>query len=148
MNHILLTLNTSQDEISPLNDDALQNNDGSKEYPHKLRGDLLAITGGLLYGLNDVLTETTVRHNGETTEYLGVMGFAAFLLSFFQALVLEWQDILEFFGESDQHSSTCSLEMGWWLLLVFVGVTLMSYKGASNFLMISEAAFFNLSLKN
>ena len=121
-------------------------NDGSEEYPHKLRGDVLAIIGGIMYGLNDVLTEATVRRNGGTTEYLGVMGFFAFGISLVQALALEWQDILEFFGEGDTHSSTCSLAMGWWLLFVFVGVTLMSYKGASVFLMMSEAAFFNLSL--
>ena len=99
-----------------------------------------------MYGLNDVLTEATVRRNGGTEEYLAVMGFFAFGVSLVQALALEWQDILEFFGEGDTHSSTCSLAMGWWLLFVFVGVTLMSYKGASVFLMMSEAAFFNLSL--
>lgn len=121
-------------------------NDGSEEYPHKLRGDILAIIGGIMYGLNDVLTEATVRRNGGTTEYLAVMGLFAFGISLVQALTLEWQDILEFFGEGDAHSSTCSLAMGWWLLFVFVGVTLMSYKGASVFLMMSEAAFFNLSL--
>lgn len=118
----------------------------SDEYPHKLRGDILAILGGIMYGLNDVLTEATVRRNGETTEYLGLMGVFAFGISLVQALLLEWQDILEFFGEGDAHSSTCSLEMGWWLLFAFVGVTIMSYKGASAFLMLSEAAFFNLSL--
>ena len=96
--------------------------------------------------MNDVLTEVTVRHNGGTTEYLGMMGIFAFIISLVQALVLEWQDILEFFGDSDEHSSTCSLEKGWFLFFSFVGVTLMSYKGASMFLMMSEAAFFNLSL--
>ena len=121
-------------------------NASSDEYPHKLRGDLLAITGGIMYGLNDVLTEATVRRNGETTEYLGLMGLFAFCISLVQALLLEWQDILEFFGEGDSHSSTCSLEMGWWLLFAFVGVTIMSYKGVSAFLIRSEAAFFNLSL--
>lgn len=96
--------------------------------------------------MNDVLTEATVRHNGGTTEYLGMMGIFAFTISLIQALLLEWQDILEFFGESDKHSSTCSLGKGWFLFFVFAVVTLMSYKGASMFLMMSEAAFFNLSL--
>lgn len=115
------------------------------EYPHKLRGDMFAITGGLLYGLNDVLAEVTIRQAGETTEYLGVMGLFAFVLSLIQALIFEWQDILEFFGRSSS-GETCSPAMGWWLLFVFVGVTLMGYAGASRFLLVSEAAFFNLSL--
>jgi solute carrier family 35 protein F1/2 len=120
--------------------------ESNNEYPHKLRGDMLAITGGLLYGLNDVLAEVTIRQAGGTTEYLGVMGFFAFILSLIQALIFEWQDILEFFGRSSSSSETCSPAMGWWLLLVFVAVTLMGYAGASRFLLVSEAAFFNLSL--
>jgi hypothetical protein len=36
--------------------------------------------------------------------------------------------------------------MGWWLLFVFAGVSIISYCGASSFLLLSEAAFFNLSL--
>ena len=87
-----------------------------------------------------------MRHNGGTTEYLCLMGMFAFGISLVQALWLEWQDILEFFGESDQHSATCSLEKGWFLFFTFVVVTLMGYKGASMFLIMSEAAFFNLSL--
>lgn len=117
-----------------------------KEYPHKLRGDLAAIVGGLLYGLNDVFTEVTVSATGDTTEYLAMMGLFAFLISLVQSLLLEWDDILEFFGADGTHSSTCSLQKGWWLFFTFVGVNILSYAGASRFLVYSEAAFFNLSL--
>jgi solute carrier family 35, member F1/2 len=116
------------------------------EYPHKLRGDLCAITGGILYGFNNVLTEVTVGDADDNVEYLAMMGLFGFLISLVQSLVLEWDDILEFFGESDAHSSTCSLQKGWGLFFTFVGVTMLNYAGASRFLMISEAAFFNLSL--
>ena len=121
-------------------------NDGSQEFPHKFRGDVLAITGGILYGLNNVLVEVTVRGNGDTAEYLGVMGFFGFVISAIQALILEYDDILEFFGRRPDASATCSLVMGWFVLFVFVTVTILSYCGASRFLQMSEAAFFSLSL--
>jgi solute carrier family 35, member F1/2 len=154
-----VVVNVMQDYESDLaagsNNNHVEEDGAAKEqYPHKVWGDLCAITGGLLYGLNDVLTEITVRHNKGTTEYLGMMGLFAFLISLVQAFLLERDDIMEFFGRSEegdetsmtQHSATCSLRMGWILLLTFVGVTLLSYISASRFLMISEAAFFNLSL--
>ena len=117
-----------------------------EEYPHKLWGDTCAIIGGLLYGLNDTLTEITVQNNDGTSEYLGMMGFFAFLISITQAFILEWDDILEFFGEDTKFSSTCSLEKGWTVLLSFVVVMVLTDMAASRFLMISEAAFFNLSV--
>ena len=116
------------------------------QYPHKFRGDLCAIIGGLLYGLSNVLTEVTVQDSGDTVEYLAMIGVCGFVISLVQSLVLEWDDILEFLGEDTAHSSTCSLGMGWMLFFTFAGVTILNYAGTSQFLMISEAAFFNLSL--
>ncbi|KAG7358616.1 solute carrier family 35 related protein [Nitzschia inconspicua] len=116
------------------------------KYPHRLRGDLAAIVGGLLYGLNDVLTEVTVRDAGDNTEYLAIMGSFAVVISLIQSLLFEWDEILKFFGRNDSQVSTCSLQKGWWLCFTFVGVTMLSYTGASRFLIVSEAAFFNLSL--
>jgi solute carrier family 35 protein F1/2 len=117
-----------------------------RNYPHKLRGDLCAISGGILYGVNNVLTEVTVTKTGDNTEYLGMMGLLAFMIALTQSLLLEWDDILEFFGEDEAHSSSCSIRLGWWLYFVFVGVTILSYTGSSRFLIESEAAFFSLSL--
>ncbi|OEU16905.1 DUF914-domain-containing protein [Fragilariopsis cylindrus CCMP1102] len=120
-------------------------------FPHKIKGDICAIIGGLLYGLNDVLTEVTVT-SGDTTEYLGMIGLFGFCISFVQSLVLEQDDIRKFFGnkENDDKDDTdidmCSLPIGFILLFSFVGVTMLGYIGASRFLIISEAAFFNLSL--
>jgi solute carrier family 35, member F1/2 len=126
---------------------------GTAAYPHKLTGDLLAILGGLLYGLNDVLTEVCVQHNGGTSEYLGVVGFFAFGIAIAQGVLVEWDDIAEFFGRTiggtdDEQisSSTCPLWMGWSLYGSFVGLGVMAYAGGSHLLIISEAAFFNLSL--
>ena len=129
-------------------------------YPHKLRGDILAIIGGILYGLNDVLTEVCVQRNGSTTEYMGMVGFFAFLISLIQAMLLERNDIMEFVngrgGSSSNEedydegnidsSSSCPIWMGWWLYVTFVALNVGAYAGASQFLILSEAAFFNLSL--
>ena len=118
----------------------------SQAYPHKLRGDILAIVGGILYGLNDVLCESNVRHHRGTAEYLGMVGLFAFLISAIQASAVERQDILQFFHRNPEKTSQCSLAMGWSMFSLFVGVNACSYMGASRFLLISEAAFFNLSL--
>lgn len=126
-----------------------------EEYPNKMWGDLCAITGGILYGLNDVLTEVTVSKAGGTTEYLAMMGACGFLISFLQSLLLEREDIRQFFPDSNldsandsniNNSETCSQQSGFLLLLAFVGVTTGSYVGGARFLVLSEAAFFNLSL--
>jgi hypothetical protein len=104
-----------------------------------------------------VLTEVTVT-SGDTTEYLGMIGLFGFCISFAQSLVLEQDDIRKFFGnkENDDEDDTdididssvtmCSLPIGFILLFSFVGVTMLGYIGASRFLIISEAAFFSLSL--
>ena len=104
-----------------------------------------------------VLTEVTVT-SGDTTEYLGMIGLFGFCISFVQSLVLEQDDIRKFFGnkENDDEDDTdidtdssvtmCSLPIGFILLFSFVGVTMLGYIGASRFLIISEAAFFSLSL--
>ena len=132
--------------VNVLQDYELDQTSVSEEYPHKLRGDLLAITGGVLYGLNDVITEASVRRMADTVEYLGMIGLFASLISIAQALVLERQDILEFFGRNPDESSTCSLWMGWAMFFTFVAVSVLGYMGASRFLLVSEAAFFSLSL--
>jgi solute carrier family 35 protein F1/2 len=115
-------------------------------YPQKLLGDILATIGGIMYGINDTLIEATLRKNESTAEYLAMVGILAFLLSFVQAMILERDSIMMFFGENPDAIATCSLFKGWALLFIFVGVTVCSYMGGSRFLMISEAAFFNLSL--
>lgn len=115
-------------------------------YPHKLWGDILASIGGIMYGLNDTLTEAVVRKNTNTIEYLAVVGLFGFLVSFVQSMIFERDAILQFFGRHPDMASTCSLSKGWGLMFTFVAVTVCSYMGASRFLMMSEAAFFNLSL--
>eukprot|EP00804_Cyclotella_cryptica_P025631 CCRYP_002854-RA/>CCRYP_002854-RA protein AED:0.42 eAED:0.40 QI:0/0/0/1/1/1/2/0/175 len=57
-------------------------------------GDLLAIASALLYGLNDVLLEYTVKANNDRIEYLGMIGLFGFLFScFVQAPILETKEL-------------------------------------------------------
>lgn len=129
-----------------------QQADGTKtmediKYPHKLWGDICAASGGALYGISDVLTEATVRSQNTVVEYLAMVGLFGFFFSFTQSLIFERDHILEFFGKDpDDDSSTCSTSKGWFLYAAVVGIFVLGYIGGTRFLMVSEAAFFNLSL--
>lgn len=123
--------------------------DNTNLYPYRIRGDILAIAGGILYGINDTLCEASVRTMGFASEFLGMIGLFAGIISIIQAAIVERNDIAKFFhseSEEEKGTSTCSLVAGWGLLLAFVLVNLISYSGGASFLLLSEAAFFNLSL--
>lgn len=111
------------------------------EYPRKLLGDTLAILGGLIYGANDFLAETCVKNFGGSTEFLAMLGLFGFCISIVQALVVERDEILAFF----QQGNACSVSTGLGLMLAFTVTNTLSYIGASQFLIVSEAAFLNLS---
>jgi len=112
-------------------------------YPYKLWGDLLAITGGILFGISNTLQEVTVK-DVMVTEYLGCMTFFASIISFIQVLILERGEVTAFFSQSS--SETCSESMGLILFFAFSIGGSMQYLGISGFLQISDAAFLNLSL--
>lgn len=128
--------------------------DNMKSYqPHKLRGDILGIIGGLLYGLNDVLTERAVKHSGSVDEYLGFIGFFGLLICLVQSILLERDAIVDFFTqdyatemENEADDATCSRSKGIGLLLAFAILSYLSYNGMSQFLIVSEATLLNLSL--
>jgi solute carrier family 35 protein F1/2 len=119
--------------------------DNDQTYPHKLWGDVLAVTGGILYGADNVVGEVAVRRLGGPTEYLGMLGFYAFIICLVQSLLLEREEIAEFFGGGDK-SETCSEGTAWWLLFAYFSSSILGYIGGARFLVISEATFFSLSL--
>ena len=135
-----------QEEVDPQSTNAATTTEEQQKYPHKLWGDILAATGGALFGLNDVMAEAIVRHQGSISEYLGMVGLFGFLFSLGQSLIFERENILEFFGRDVDAASTCSIAKGWFLYALFVGITVVGYIGGTRFLMLSEAAFFGLSL--
>ena len=118
-----------------------QDEDAS-DYPHKFRGDLLALVGGFLYGANDVLGEVAVQKLGGPREYLGTMGFFAAHICLFQMLVFERNEALEFFSHEQ-----CSSGRVWGLVGAFVMCNFTAYVAGAHFLQVSEATFFNLSLQ-
>jgi drug/metabolite transporter (DMT)-like permease len=115
--------------------------DGSEHYPDKVLGDALAIIGGILYGINDVFAERCVREWGGVHEYLGVMGLYGYFLSSIQALILERKAIQAFF-----HGGSCEFKVSLLLLVTYVCCQVVRKEALSRFLLISEAAFLNLSM--
>ena len=124
-------------------------NTSTDPYPYRIRGDILAICGGILYGVNDTVCEIAVRAHGHASEFLGMVGLFAGVIAIVQAAIVEREAIAAFFvlgNGLDGDDDTCSAFTAWGLLAAFVGVNVISYSGAAMFLLLSEAAFFNLSL--
>lgn len=124
-------------------------NTSTDPYPYRIRGDILAICGGILYGVNDTVCEIAVRAHGHASEFLGMVGLFAGVIAIVQAAIVERDAIAEFFALGnglDGDDDTCSAFTVWGLLAAFVAVNVVSYSGAAMFLLLSEAAFFNLSL--
>jgi len=140
-----LTVNVITDYESDKTPDVSVNDkvrdDGSDHYPDKLLGDLFAILGGALYGINDVFAERCVREYGGVYEYLSMISFWGFLISGIQALVLERQAIYAFF-----HDGACAFKFSIMLLIIYVICQVIRKVALSRFLLISEAAFLNLSM--
>lgn len=113
------------------------------KYPHKIAGDILAISGGILYGIANTLQEVAVK---ETTviEYLGCSCFFASIITFSQAMLTEREEIMAFFGQSS--TDTCAAGEGENLLFLYAIAGILKYVGVGMFLQISDATFFNLSL--
>jgi solute carrier family 35 protein F1/2 len=114
-----------------------------EEYPYKMAGDLLAITGGILFGVSNTLAEIAVRDWGTQDEFISAMTFFASIITFLQTLFTERQEVKAFFSTS---SDSCSELGSLTLLAIFVIATVVNYLGIASFLEMSDAAFLNLSL--
>lgn len=115
--------------------------DADNEADHRMLGDVLAMAGGILYGVNDTLQELMVKKFSQT-EFLGLIGFYGTLISIVQVLFLEMEEVAKFFN----NESRCETETGLTLLAIFFLATYTNYVGRAKFLSISEAALLNLSL--
>ncbi|KAL3808210.1 hypothetical protein ACHAXA_006313 [Cyclostephanos tholiformis] len=114
-----------------------------EEYPHKIRGDILAILGGILFGIANTLQEVTVKE-GSVVEYLGCFTFFASIITFTQAMIFERAQIIDFFSQTP--TDTCAESEGENLFLLFAIAGCVKYVGNGFFLQISDATFFNLSM--
>lgn len=113
-----------------------------EEFPFRLFGDFLAIMGGILYGVVDVVAEFVLKTDeGDTTEFLGMIGFFATLISFFQGWLTERNDVVELYTGGE-----CSLAKTGALLLIYVITSALEYIGIAHFLSKSEATLLNLSI--
>mmetsp|Transcript_30699 Transcript_30699/g.44642 ORF Transcript_30699/g.44642 Transcript_30699/m.44642 type:complete len:562 (+) Transcript_30699:91-1776(+) len=74
------------------------------QYPRRVLGDFLAISGGLLLGINDVLAEIAIKtFGGGWNEYCAMLGLFGFLISTVQVLLIESKDIQKFFSSDEEY---------------------------------------------
>ena len=131
----------------------------AKEYPHRLIGDLLAILGGVLFGVCDVGIELIVKNFGGVDEYLGCVGFFGFFISIVQAAIIERSAIAKFlspdeismekFEEYDSPYDaprTCTQNHALALLLAYTFAGYLFNYGMSRFLTVSETALLMISI--
>lgn len=129
--------------VQDYHDDKNDHNDA--HYPYKLKGDFFAVTGGILFGINNTVGELAVRRLGGPDEYLGMLGLYATIICAVQSVLYERNEIAEFFGRGDK-SETCSESFALSVLVAYFVSAVCTYLGAARFLQVSEATFFNLSL--
>lgn len=110
-------------------------------------GDCLAVASALIYGLNDVLLEYTVKSNNDRIEYLGMIGMFGFLFSFLiQAPIFERDDIADLmYNFSDTNFNFAD---AWVLALVFILMMSYFYISVTIFLSVNDATILNLSLQS
>lgn len=115
---------------------------GISHYPNRLFGDFLAIMGGILYGVVDVVAEAALKTDqGDVTEFLGMIGFFATLMSLVQGWFTERDMVVELYTGGE-----CSLSKTGALLLLYVIASALEYIGIAHFLARSEATLLNLSI--
>jgi len=113
------------------------------ENEHRMLGDVLAMAGGILYGVNDTLMELMVKKYCQT-EFLGLLGFYGTLISIVQILFLEMDEVFSFLNNDCE--DCCSMTVSLGLLTVFFIAEYCNNVGRAKFLCYSEAALLNLSL--
>ena len=138
-----VVVNVSVDFHGDEND--IDQDDGyiDKMFPYQMRGDFYAIVGAIIYGLNDVLTERSVKHIGGVKEYQAMIGIFGTVIALVQGMIFDKEAVQDFFNRDDD---LCGTPKALSILLASGLFGVASYVGISNFLVESEAAFLNLSL--
>lgn len=108
-------------------------------------GDFLAFASALLYGLNDVLLEYTVKSNNDRIEYLGMIGLFGFLFSVLvQAPLFQRKELIDLI----HNTSIAHYGQGWVLICLFVVVMSYFYISVTVFLSMNDATILNLSFQS
>ena len=108
-----------------------------------VKGDVLAIMGGILFGVNKVLGEVSVRNLGGPYEYLGYIGMFGAVIAGLHCIIFERQAIGQTYFRD---GAECRQGEVWGISIAFLVSGIISYVGAAQFLVFSEATFLNLSL--
>ena len=128
--------------IVDYHDDMKSTEQRQREYPHRLIGDILAIIGGIVFGMVDVVGESALKTaKGDPTEFLGMIGFFAFWMALLQGWLTERDNVIELYTGGQCTASTTGI-----LLLLFVTSSAAAYIGRAYFLSNSEATLLNLSI--
>jgi len=107
-----------------------------------IRGDLYAVLGAVLLGLDDVLSEILVTDYGGVTEMLFMKGLFGTLISILQLSLFEVENVIDLFGAN----GTCDITRRMALFFTHVAFRAMDVWGEMQFLLVSEAALLNLML--
>lgn len=135
----------------------------AEAYPQKMLGDILAVVGGVLVGLCDVIVESIVKDHVSIHEYLGIVGFFGSIFAFTQSFFLERDQIMKFFAEDsatimttdELHDlyddpymgpRTCTRNNAVFLLITYMFAQYIFNHTMSRFLKVSESALLTLSL--
>jgi len=109
-----------------------------------IRGDLYAVLGAVLLGLDDVLSEILVTDYGGVTEMLFMKGLFGTLISILQMSLFEVDNVMDLFGAN--YGAPCDITRRMALFFTHVVFRAMDVWGEMQFLLVSEAALLNLML--
>lgn len=125
--------------------DVKNNKVGNKDDVERhVEGDMMAICGAILLGLEDVLSEMVIKHYGGVDELFFMKGFFGVGISLLQLLVFEREGVMTLF--SNIGNEPCELSTRLVFMGVYVVFQFMNVVGEVHFLSISEAALLSLSL--
>jgi drug/metabolite transporter (DMT)-like permease len=126
--------------VTVFSDYKVTNTQKNNMHPQAVFGDIMAAVGGMLYGISDVLIEEQVKISGRT-EFTAMLGLFGTVLCAIQVLLFE----LPILGEV-LNPTACSSQNSYLTIMFVVAMFCAYYMGLSRFLIVSEAAFLNLSL--
>ncbi len=129
------------------------------QFPHRIIGDCIAIAGGILFGLCDVIIEGIVKSYGSGDEYLGCVGLCGFFIAVIQVLVIERGAVSKLLSKDEismdayrdyenplEAPRTCGTNIALLLVLGYAWSFYLFVRGMNYFLSVSESALLMISI--